>query len=885
LALPGTAFDNQTDVIFTNGFESGHTPVIVSTPPTTAEIGVLYTYDVDATDLDGDTLVYQLNAAPEGMTIHPASGLVEWMPSANGEFPVAVTVSDGNGGVAQQQWTIAVGAGAIATVTVDPAWVFFSAQGQTFQLTAQVLDADLNPIAGEVTWHSTAPDRVSVSQTGKLLAEAVGSAQIYAEAGGIQSSATLVAVAIPVNGAMLVYDDQVVQIGEPLPTLPDEPDWYEVTLRNVSAPPIGTIVLAAETAPIAGRLLDYRAVAEGIMFTLEIVSLNQLFEDYYIDWSIDISDYALEEAPPSPAEAWSLQKANSVNSLMPRAAAAEKKFLNILECEDSVKSDLINPSASISVEYPLRLNVMDVPPNGSIHTVEGGLEINGSVSLTLGPNFEASGSCEAKGEINLPIFGWASVLVIPIVQVGGGADLSGSVKVEPGEIGATGKFGFSTAFGWACGGEEPGCRGMSTPPALVNNLESKSKFSSKEGARVNVSGHLYGLIRLDLKIFAGLLYQGNILKAKFGPKQSFDLAFERDQSDDPDYASTYDLTLEGGIYPGESILKALERLTNGASEIIDFGIPLKMDLSTSPKGVAQVSANHAYIGKPIDMTVQIDPSTKEYKLIGYNIDSIEIYRRRWNEMYFAYFDTIPVTASVQDIFQYSWTPTGEDAGDQEFAFFVNTKLPTPFLEISEDSVKKVNVSCFAVDDSLMINESNGRVEGIPTIRAATSSNNISASLSTCADTWVGWASSIDSIHIADVDVVWIRDSEPLPGLARYRPEGVAKVKFPYYEAQGCSVSPNTFSITANDSNVSYLMVDYRESPIVYAGHGWVMDQNMAAYTATLYCPPPDEPTEIYVLFEWFAAPDGFVSSDGVILEDQYDSPYSDQSWGWHFVRP
>ena len=74
-------------------------PVINSAPVLTGSVGIAYSYDVDATDANGDTLTYSLlaGAFPTGMTINPASGLIAWTPTAGqvGPNPVTVQVSDG----------------------------------------------------------------------------------------------------------------------------------------------------------------------------------------------------------------------------------------------------------------------------------------------------------------------------------------------------------------------------------------------------------------------------------------------------------------------------------------------------------------------------------------------------------------------------------------------------------------------------------------------------------------------------------------------------------------------------------------------------------------------------------------------------------------------
>jgi len=58
------------ELIFEDGFEN-HDPVITTLPPTSGALGELYGYDVDATDIDGDTLLYLLTTAPAGMSMDP----------------------------------------------------------------------------------------------------------------------------------------------------------------------------------------------------------------------------------------------------------------------------------------------------------------------------------------------------------------------------------------------------------------------------------------------------------------------------------------------------------------------------------------------------------------------------------------------------------------------------------------------------------------------------------------------------------------------------------------------------------------------------------------------------------------------------------------------
>ena len=75
---------------------SNQAPTINSTPPTgNLLFGEPYTYDVEATDLDGDTLTYSFISNPVGMTIISATGLINWTPTMFGNYNVSIEVSDG----------------------------------------------------------------------------------------------------------------------------------------------------------------------------------------------------------------------------------------------------------------------------------------------------------------------------------------------------------------------------------------------------------------------------------------------------------------------------------------------------------------------------------------------------------------------------------------------------------------------------------------------------------------------------------------------------------------------------------------------------------------------------------------------------------------------
>ncbi|MCU7492031.1 MAG: T9SS type A sorting domain-containing protein [Ignavibacteria bacterium] len=82
-------------------------PVITSSPVIAATVGVLYTYDVNATGTPAPA--YSLTASPDGtMTIDPVTGVIRWTPSAAGTFQVSVKADNGLNPAAVQTFSITV---------------------------------------------------------------------------------------------------------------------------------------------------------------------------------------------------------------------------------------------------------------------------------------------------------------------------------------------------------------------------------------------------------------------------------------------------------------------------------------------------------------------------------------------------------------------------------------------------------------------------------------------------------------------------------------------------------------------------------------------------------------------------------------------------------
>lgn len=86
-------------------------PRITSVAPLLTVDNVAYRYPVTAQDIDvGDVLTYSLLTAPTGMTIDPATGVIDWQPGVDqaGEHAVTVAVTDTGGASDAQSFVLVV---------------------------------------------------------------------------------------------------------------------------------------------------------------------------------------------------------------------------------------------------------------------------------------------------------------------------------------------------------------------------------------------------------------------------------------------------------------------------------------------------------------------------------------------------------------------------------------------------------------------------------------------------------------------------------------------------------------------------------------------------------------------------------------------------------
>lgn len=143
----------QEFVLVVGNTPTAGSPVVTSTPPSSAVVGQLFIYQPVALDTGEGTLEFTLVEFPAGMTINATTGEIRWTPTLvqSGLQTVTMEVDDGLGGVSTQTFEIFVRDVALNRApqfTSNP--LLFATAGQSYVYASSARDADEDPLSFEL---------------------------------------------------------------------------------------------------------------------------------------------------------------------------------------------------------------------------------------------------------------------------------------------------------------------------------------------------------------------------------------------------------------------------------------------------------------------------------------------------------------------------------------------------------------------------------------------------------------------------------------------------------------------------------------------------------------------------------------------------------------
>lgn len=132
-----TRLSNEFRIIIRNVNDP---PAITSTPLVNITSGTLYSYAVTAIDGDNDILVFEIIDPPTGMIINSTTGQMSWVPASGGNYPVSISVSDGQANVHQNYTILVIQANRPPRFVSTP--VTAATVGREYRYQARALDVD-----------------------------------------------------------------------------------------------------------------------------------------------------------------------------------------------------------------------------------------------------------------------------------------------------------------------------------------------------------------------------------------------------------------------------------------------------------------------------------------------------------------------------------------------------------------------------------------------------------------------------------------------------------------------------------------------------------------------------------------------------------------------
>lgn len=538
---------------------------------------------------------------------------------------------------------------AVARVEIEQTGLLLTGVGASAQLAAVATDAQGRVVDAALTWRSSNPAAVTVDAGGRVTAAAAsGSAQLTAEAQGVQSGVLLVAVAAPPAGALRLDDTQIV--GDPVETdpgaAPSFANTYRVVLTGVAAPRIGQLLVNTGSKPVGGEVVAVDSSGGTHRVTLKLVSARVLLPGLDLDETFDLSR-AVVEFPADLAARYDISRNGNTYRFTPRpgafdavaprrraSAAGTPVGTHVLPPFTSCESSLTTLPVALSmpplfsVTISPSLDVRYSPANGLERFVvqaEPVIAIEGGLNVTAA--FEGKIECRLELFVfRIPVGGALSLIVGGLVPVGAGPEAGGKVTVATMGIASKAQAKAKAQIGLAC----PGGADCSFVRELTDRkLEYEPKVDLPSIGDLRVEPTLMAFGFVDLQIGNPFLrrIRFEAFKLRAGGKLAASFAPMIGQITDTDYKSDYKVSLEATAGLGAELDSVLQLL--GLSSISALELTISTDLARSPVGTVTADRATFSAGDTVNFSVHFEPATKDFfPGIGpFNISRVLLVRR------------------------------------------------------------------------------------------------------------------------------------------------------------------------------------------------------------------------------------------------------------------
>jgi hypothetical protein len=528
--------------------------------------------------------------------------------------------------------------------------------------------------------------------------------------------------AVVAPGVLLVDDAQVTR--EPIAVDPNAPKGlgfrYRTTLSGVGVPAVGTLVLGRGTQPIAGQVVSATAnaaIGSNTDVVLELVAPTALIHELYIQ-----ADYSVEEMSRMVVRSPARQTVTSSE----RARRLGLTGPGLVNCEGDAALGALTGEFEGKVDPRLRSEVLFRIASAEVSKLtlaaDGELAVSAKAVLNLGAAVTGKVVCTANlGMIPLPLVGPLSLFIGPTIPLDAKLALDAQVSVNAfsvsAEFKATPEVNFGIDYDAARGAGfewQTTRRAEWGDPELVHsvNLPKQASLRTKANTFVGLSTGL---------TVGGAILRRDVIEVTVGPEFEAKFGGPYDVAVDSVYTAEYELKAKVAIGPGKDLEKVFEVLKLPAATQLELSIKRERAMArTASASRLSLDRDKFVRGEPLRFTVDLEPSTVNFPLVGYNVTEVRIYQLQHSPDHHARLVTRAVAVPGQTAFVLDWVadfagaltdPTGRStfhafvvdralaAVSFDYPFElgpVGLQTPTPLFKIAANGT-----AAYAIDNGVL----------------------------------------------------------------------------------------------------------------------------------------------------------------------------------------
>ena len=567
--------------------------------------------------------------------------------------------------------------------------VLLTQAGDSYQLTAEVVDTDGLPVGTAVSWVSSDPSAVSVDAQGRVTALTdLGSAVITAHSRNAWPGEVPVTVALPLSHVTVVQPGQLLEGPEPWAPPPEGSLAGEQTRlvipSSFPALEIGDGLVVTDWSAF-GEVVAVSEQSGGVEVIVAATPLSELLESYELDFQMRVA-----AAPDEPAE--TDEKILSTGVPVGPFTCKLKELGDTLPDLDTT----LDPDPDYSaLRFVYTAQVTDsIGPAGELILVDGPVTVplNGVIDIATTP--EVSFSCRLKiAEPKIPVKPF--VIKLPL-QVG--YDVTSAIDADLLRIHVSGEVVIQIKYGIRYTIEQ-GLEKISEFEIDPSGLDiAFEPVNPSPDGRETLSVSQYFAVSSKATLGQGFFSVSiSFAEAQAGTRANIDVSSLGRQIRDPAYASYGELLGYARYGPKAGGIAMLKLIMNGMLNVpltlletftdIDVQdlLTLKLDapLDRTPTGVLGASPLNAAVGEDVTLGIDLQNATA---LTFYQVEKIEVYRLEGTgeETTAELFHTIMPTPG-QTQFEWTWTPSADDDGKlvRLLPFVYSKLLPDVPLKLDE----------------------------------------------------------------------------------------------------------------------------------------------------------------------------------------------------------